>query len=154
MRKHVPNNLMTSQCHKTLNYWGTPQGSLPRSYYIWVSGVGMAMGEAGPKDRIFTLVLHGFVLSHSHFTLHDGENFLVPSLPLRTLPHPVKFYFLLICLTTRTFFFKKIKLISSIKIYLKLQLNLSHQIKLIFSKNWMILSKCFTRQSQKINLII
>ena len=37
------------------------------------------------------------------------------------------------------------KPIALIKIYLKLKINLSHQIKLIFSKNWIILLKCLTR---------
>ena len=57
-------------------------------------------------------------------------------LPLRAHeapPHNVKHYFLLIFPTTNTIFL--IKYVSLIKIYLKLQLTLSHQIKLIFSKN-------------------
>ena len=49
---------------------------------------------------------------------------------------PVKLYFLLNCPTTSTIFL--MKSISLIKIYLKLQLNLSHQIKSIFKKNWII----------------
>ena len=49
---------------------------------------------------------------------------------------PVKLYFLLNCPTTSTIFL--MKSISLIKIYLKLQLNLSHQIKSIFRKNWII----------------
>ena len=53
--------------------------------------------------------------------------------PCKTPPHLVKLYFLLICLTTSKFFL--MKPISLIKIYLKLQLNLSHQIKSIFRKN-------------------
>ena len=53
--------------------------------------------------------------------------------PCETPPYPVKLYFLLIFSTTITIFFL-IKTISLIKIYLKLRLNLSHQIKLIFSK--------------------
>ena len=44
-----------------------------------------------------------------------------------TKPRPVKLYFLLIFPTTNTIFL--MKHISLIKIYLKLQLNLSHQIK-------------------------
>ena len=56
--------------------------------------------------------------------------------PREAPPHSVKLYFLLICLTIITIFLTKP--ISLIKIYLKLQLNLSHQIKLIFRKNWII----------------
>ena len=56
-----------------------------------------------------------------------------PSKPRST---PVKLFFLLICPTIGTIFL--MKPISLIKIYLKLQLNLSHQIKSIFRKNWII----------------
>ena len=61
-----------------------------------------------------------------------------PSLlgPSEAPPHLVKLYFLLICPKISTIFL--MKSISLIKIYLKLQLNLSHQIKLIFIKNWII----------------
>ena len=90
--------------------------------------------------------------------MHDEENFLTwssayPSGPHKAPPHSVKFYFLLICPTTATIL---IKLVSLIKIYLKLQLNLSHKINLIFSKNWIILSKCLTRQyhNKKKNVIV
>ena len=72
--------------------------------------------------------------------------------PHEAPPHPVKLYFLLICLTTSTIFL--MKHISLIKIYLILQLNLSHQIKSIFRKKLNNISKCLTRQSQKINLIV
>ena len=50
--------------------------------------------------------------------------------PREAPPHPVKFYFLLICPTTSIIFL--MKPISLIKIYLKLQLNLSYPIKSIF----------------------
>ena len=70
-------------------------------------------------------------------TSHDGKNFLTPSLPPlrphKVPPYTVKLYFLLICPTISTIFL--MKPISLIKIYLKLQLNLSHQIKSIFRKN-------------------
>ena len=59
--------------------------------------------------------------------------------PLRhheATPNSVKLYFLLIYPTISTIFL--MKPISLIKIYLKLQLNLSHQIKSIFRKNWII----------------
>ena len=66
---------------------------------------------------------------------HDEEDFLTPFLPLgprEASPHPIKLYFLLIFPATSTIFL--MKPISLIKIYLKLQLNLSHQIKSIFRK--------------------
>ena len=85
------------------------------------SQLGMAMGWSGDED------LHGFVLTHP-----------CPLGPHEALPHPVKLYFLLIFPTTSTIFLTKP--ISLIKIYLKLQLNLSHQIKSIFRKNWIIYS--------------
>ena len=66
--------------------------------------------------------------------LHPLEPREAPPHP--TPPHPVKFYFLLICPTTSTIFLMKPILL--IKIYLKLQLNLSYQIKSIFRKNWII----------------
>ena len=59
----------------------------------------------------------------------------------REIPlHPVKLYFLLICLTTSTTFL--MKPISLIKIYLKLQLNLYYQIKSIFRKKLNNISEC------------
>ena len=82
---------------------------------------------------------------------------LIPTPPhgarLKSCSGPIKLYFLLICPTNITFFFL-IKHVSLIKIYLKLQLNLSYQIKLIFSKNYVILSKCMfnkiiSQQKQK-----
>ena len=52
--------------------------------------------------------------------------------PHEAPPHPVKLYFLLIFPIISTIFL--MKPISLIKIYLKLQLNLSYQIKSIFRK--------------------
>ena len=77
-----------------------------------------------------------------------------PWRPCETLPHPVKIYFFLICPQLLQLFL--IKPVLLIKIYLKLQINLPHQIKLIFSKNWVILLKCLTRQyhNKNKNLII
>ena len=72
--------------------------------------------------------------------------------PRETLLHPVKLNFLLICPTTNTIFL--MKPISLIKIYLKLQLNLSHQIKSIFRKKLNNISKCLTRQLLKKKLIV
>ena len=107
-------------------------------------------GEAGPKDGVFAFASQDFVLPHLRPALHDGENFVVPSLPLgpcESLPHLVKLYFLLICPQLLQLF--SIKPVSLIKIYLKLQINLSHQIKLIFSKNWIILLKFLTKLYHK-----
>ena len=67
--------------------------------------------------------------------------------PREASPHLVKLFFLLICPKTSAIFL--MKLISLIKIYLKLQLNLSHKIKSIFRKKLNNISKCLTRQSQK-----
>ena len=74
------------------------------------------------------------------FSLHPR-----PLGPREALSHPVKLYFLLIFPTTRTIFL--MKPISLIKIYLKLQLILSHQMKSIFRKKLNTISKCLTRQS-------
>ena len=52
--------------------------------------------------------------------------------PREAPSHPVELYFLLVCPTTSTIFL--MKPISLIKIYLKLQLNWSHQIQSIFIK--------------------
>ena len=79
---------------------------------------------------------------------HDRKNFLTSFPPLGTPWSPIPSYktlFLINLLTSITIFFF-IKPISLIKIYLKLQINLSYQIKLNFSKNWIILLKCLTRQ--------
>ena len=88
------------------------------------AGRDQRMGSSSPPRMVLSCLIP-----------HDGKNFLTSSPPLGTprrpasphLTHPVKLYFLLICLTTSTIFLKKP--ISLIKIYLKLQLNLSHQIK-------------------------
>ena len=101
----------------------------------------MGRGGAGPKDGVFVPAPHGFVLPHPR-----------PLGPCKASPQPVKLYVLLIYHTTSTIFL--MKHISLIKIYLILQLNLSHQIKSIFRKKLNNISKCLTRQSQKINLIV
>ena len=64
---------------------------------------------------------------------HGRKKFLTSSSPFEASSRPVKLYFLLICLELLQLFL--IKLVLLIKIFLKLQINLSHQIKLIFSKN-------------------
>ena len=98
---------------------------------------GAGRGEAEGWDLRPPPPPHGFVLLHPRPARHDGENFLTlsppPLRPRKVPPYTVKLYFLLICLTISTIFL--MKPISLIKIYLKLQLNLSHQIKSIFRKN-------------------
>ena len=87
----------------------------------------------GVKDGVFVPAPHGFVLPHPYPARMTGKTFSAhPHLlgPHEVLSHLVKLYFLLICPTTSTIFL--MKSISLIKIYLKLQLNLFHQIKSIF----------------------
>ena len=103
---------------------------------MWGScGVGMAMGRGGaegwglhPRPAWFCLAPSPPRMTGKTFSPHPR-----PLGPREAPPHPVKLYFLLICPTTSTIFL--VKPISLIKIYLKLQLNLSHQIKSIFRKN-------------------
>ena len=103
---------------------------------------GWQWGGARPKNGVF----HPTWLSYPiptppHMT---GKTFSPHPRPLepREAPsHPIKLYFLLICPKTSTIFL--MKPISLIKIYLKLQLNLSHQIKSIFRRKKMNnISKC------------
>ena len=84
----------------------------------------MGRGGAGLKDRVFALSCMTGKIILPHICLLG---------PREVLPHPVKFYFLLIYPQPLQLFL--IKHVSLIKIYLKLQINLFHQIKLIFSKN-------------------
>ena len=97
----------------------------------------MAMGQGGAKDGFFTPAPHGFVLPYPCSAQHNEENFLTPSPPSRALQSPAlpRKTLLLINLPHNYNNFFLIKPISLIKIFLKLQLNLSHQIKLNFSKN-------------------
>ena len=85
--------------------------------------------KAGSNDRVFIPAPHGFVLPHSRpasprMTWNIFSPHSRPLGPRKALSYPVKLYFLLICPTISTIFL--MKLISLIKIYLKLQLNLSH----------------------------
>ena len=104
---------------------------LGRKFFCGSRDLGMAIwgGEGGwsPKDGVFAPVPH------------DRKNFLAPSLPFRVLWSPTPPYktLLLVNLPT-TIIIVLIKHVLLIKIYLKIQINLSHQIKLIFSKNWII----------------
>ena len=114
--------------------WSCPY--YPNTLVVVAFVKGWQWGEAGLKDEVFAPALHGFVLFHSRPTPHNRKNFPAPSPPLgprKSSSYPVKLYFLLICLQLLQLFL--IKLDSLIKIYLKLQISLSHQIKQIFSKN-------------------
>ena len=67
-------------------------------------------GEAGPKDGVFAFAPQDFVLPHLRLALHDGENFVAPSLPLRALriPAPPRKTLLFVNLSTIiTTFFNK-----------------------------------------------
>ena len=93
----------------------------------------MAMERDESEGWNFRLRPTWFRLTHPCMM---GKIFLPHPRPLephKLLPHFVKLYFLLICQQLLQLFL--IKFISLIKIYLKLPINLSHQIKLIFSKN-------------------
>ena len=104
--------------------------------------VGMAMERDGvgmktPKDGIFFSAPYGFVLPHPrpappHMIGKTFPPHPYPLGPYETPLHLIKLYFLLIYPITSTIFL--MKPISLIKIYLKLQLNLSNQIKSIFKK--------------------
>ena len=108
-------------------------------------------GGTGSKNGVFVPTSHGIILPHSRPDPHDGENFLTPfpllGAPQNPTPPCETLIFLLICPTISTIFFFLMKPISLIKIYLKLQLNLSHQTKSIFRKKLNNISKCLRRQS-------
>ena len=114
-------------------------------------GRGRRMGSSSPLHMVLSYpILASPYLIRKTFSPHPH-----PLGPCEASLHPVKLYFLLICPTTSTIFL--MKLISLIKIYLKLQLNLSHQIKSIFRKKLNNISKCLIRQSfkkKKKNLIV
>ena len=99
------------------------------------------MGSSSPPRMVLSCLIPAlFRMLGKTFSPHPR-----PLGPREASPHPVKLYFLLIFPTTKTIFL--IKPISLIKIYLKLQLNLSHQIKSIFRKKLNNIFKCLTRQS-------
>ena len=105
---------------------------------LYISYIGLAMGWGGAEQaqRMGSSPRSRIVLSYSMPVLHDGEIFFAPSLPLGALrnPAPPRKTLLLVDLSVTITFFL-IKLILLIKIYLKLQINSSYQIKLIFNKN-------------------
>ena len=108
--------------------------------YIYIGmtmGRGRKMGSSSPSRMVLSCPIP--ILPSPTLSRMTGKTFLPyprPLGPCEPSPHPTKLYFLLICSTTSTIFL--LKLISLIKIYLKLQLNLSYQIKSIFRKNWII----------------
>ena len=115
-------------------------------YVVWV---GMALGWGWRTESSFPprMVLSCPILAPPHMM---GKIFsLRPHLlgPYEALLHLIKLYFLLICPIISIIFL--MKTISLIKIYLKLQLNLSYQIKSIFRKILNNISKCLTRKSPK-----
>ena len=106
--------------------------------FYYKLGMVMGVGGGGGGQSMESLSLTRMILFYFIFVppYMMGKTFLPHPRPLgphKTPPHPIKLYFLLICPTINTIFL--IKPISLIKICLKLQLNLSHQIKSIFRKN-------------------
>ena len=104
-------------------------------------------GGAGSKDGVFApaRMVSSYPIPASYYVTNKILLFHPhPFGPCEASPHPVKLYFLLIFPQLLQLFL--IKPFSLMKIYLKLIINLSHQIELIFSKNWIGLLKCLTRQ--------
>ena len=85
----------------------------------------MGRGEVGSKDGV--IVPAPLRMTGNTFSPHPRSLG-----PREAPPYPVKLYFLLIYPSTSTIFL--MKLILLIKIYLKLQLNLSYKIKSILEK--------------------
>ena len=106
------------------------------------AGRGQRMGSLSPPRMVLScLIPISPRMMGKTFSSHPR-----PLGPRETPPHPVKLYILLIFPTISTIYL--MKPISLIKIYLKLQLNLSHQIKLIFRKKKLNnISKHLTKQS-------
>ena len=109
------------------------------------------MGSSVPIRIVLSYPIptpHGFVLSIPSPPAWQGK-FSYPILVLwgPAKPHPAPSHKTLLFVnlpTITTIVFNKTCFVN--KNNLKLQINLSHQIKLIFSKNWIILLKCLTRQ--------
>ena len=112
--------------------------SLPlSSVFQIVQGVGMAigrgqrMGPSSPPCMILSCPIPAPpCMTENTFSPHP-----CPLGPREATPCPVKLYFLLICPTTSTIFFYETYFIN--KNILEIT-NLSHQIKSIFRKNWII----------------
>ena len=101
------------------------------------------MGSSSPPRMVLSCPIPAMSrMTGKTFSSHPR-----PLGPREAPPHPVKLYFLLIFSTINTIYL--MKPISLIKIYLKLQLNLSHQIKLIFRKKLNNISKRLTKQSHQ-----
>ena len=89
---------------------------------------GRRMGSSSPPRMVLSCPISALLyMTRKTFSSHP-----YPLGPYETPLHRIKLYFLLIYPITSTIFL--MKPISLIKIYLKLQLNLSHQIKSIFTK--------------------
>ena len=73
------------------------------------AGWGRRMGSSSPPHMVLSYSISTLLRpAPPRPTPPDRENFLIPSPPLgpcKALPHLVKLYFLLICLTTSTIFF-------------------------------------------------
>ena len=93
---------------------------------------GQQMGSSSPPR----MVLSYPILTPPHMTRKTFSPHPRPLGSHKAPPNSVKLYFLLIFPTISIIFLMKPILL--IKIYLKLQLNLSHQIKSIFRKNRII----------------
>ena len=107
----------------------------------------MGRGRAGLKDGVFVPSSCGFVLPHLFPTPHDRENFFTPSLPLRAPPHPIKLYFLLICLTTSTIVFNETYFINKNILEITTKFIPSNQIN--FQKKLNNISKRFNKTITK-----
>ena len=110
------------------------------------AGQGQRMGSSSPPRMVLSYPIPA-TPSPPRMMRKTFSPHLRPLGPREAPPHPVKLYCLLIYPTTSTIFL--MKPISLIKIFLKLQLNLSHKIKSIFRKKLNNISKCLTRQSLK-----
>ena len=108
-----------------------------------MDGNGVRQGRRMGSLSLLRMVLSCPILVPPRMTEKTFSSHPRPLGPREALLHPVKLYFLLICPTISTIFL--MKPISLIKIYLKLQPNLSHQIKSIFRKKLNNISKHLTK---------
>jgi len=109
----------------------------------------MAIEWGGPKDKVFTPAR--MILFCPILIPHDEKNFLALSLLLGALRKPTlpRKTLLFVNFPHNYYNFFLIKHVSLVKIYLKLQLNLPHQIKLTFSKNYKNIIEVFNKYHQK-----
>ena len=128
--------LSLSRKEYAMPWYGFRSASSNCLFHVLMDGNGAGWGRRMGSSSPPCIILFCSILTLSRMT---GNTFSPhPCLlgPHETPSYLVKLYFLLICPTTSTIFL--MKPISLIKIYLKLQLNLSHKIKSIFRKNWII----------------